>query len=81
MEQIIKIVSVYFVKIVATVCAVSYVLFLLLKLLIDDVFHDGGLYIGTDLSLSSLLGVLLAFGIFSFISNQSVKKEVRNLFD
>ena len=81
MEQIIKIVSVYFVKIVATVCAVSYVLFLLLKLLIDDVFHDGGLYIGTDLSLSSLLGLLLAFGIFSFISNQSVKKEVRNLFD
>lgn len=81
MEQIIKIVSVYFVKIVGAVCIVSYGLFLLLKLLIDNVFHDGGLYIGTGLSFSSLFGLLLAFGTFSFISNQSVKKQVNNLFD
>jgi len=77
---IIKKVHVYFIKLVGLVCCVSFLVFLLIKILIDQLFVKGGLYLGTQLSSLSVIVFLISFILFIYFSFRIVKKDVNSLF-
>ena len=80
MKQIVKIVFNYFNRMVGLICVISFLLFLLVKYLIDKLCIKGGLYIDENLSLLSIFGLIAIFVLFTILSFRVVKKEVNKLF-
>lgn len=80
MKQIVKIVFNYFNSMVGLICVISFILFLLVKYVIDKLCIKGGLYIGENLSLLSIFGLIVIFVLFTILSFRVVKKEVNKLF-
>lgn len=79
-RQIVKIVFNYFNRMVGLICMISFLLFLLVKYIIDGICIKGGLYISERISLFSIIGLIAIFILFTLFSLKVVKKEVNKLF-
>ena len=66
----------YFTKVFGIVAALSLVCFVLFKFWLDALFEEGGLYIGTTFTITSIASLLAAYGIFAFVSYLNAKKGV-----
>ncbi len=75
-KDITRLFFLYFIKIFGIITVIGFVLFILLKFFIDKMFISGGLYIDTDITLISILALLIAYGLFAFSSFQTAKKGV-----
>ena len=67
----------YFTRVFGVVALLGVGAFLLLKLYLDSMFEDGGLYIGKSLTFASIASLVLAYGIFAFFSWVSAVKGIR----
>ncbi|OFZ15747.1 MAG: hypothetical protein A3D92_06665 [Bacteroidetes bacterium RIFCSPHIGHO2_02_FULL_44_7] len=68
----------YFVKVFGIVAVIGISLFVLLKIFLDSMFEDGGLYIDTTLTAGSFLALLLAYGLFTLASYLTANKGIYN---
>ena len=68
---------VYFTKVFGVIGLLSIVAFVGFKFWLDSLFEDGGLYIGTTYTLSSILALFLAYGIFACVSYLNARKGIR----
>ncbi len=66
----------YFVKVFGIVAALGLSLFFVLKFILDDMFESGGLYIETQITVGSLLALLLAYLLFTVASFFTAKKGI-----
>lgn len=66
----------YFTKVFGIVAALSLISFVLFKFWLDTLFEEGGLYIGTTFTVSSIGSLLAAYGIFAFVSYLNAKKGI-----
>jgi len=67
---------VYFTKVFGIVAALSLLAYIPIKLILDNVFLDGGLYIGTGFTVLSIASLVIAYGIFAFSSYWSARKGI-----
>ncbi|MCE3297227.1 MAG: hypothetical protein K0R65_2941 [Crocinitomicaceae bacterium] len=75
-QQLVNRFFIYFMKIFALISAIGLGLFLGLKFFLDQVFADGGIYIGTELSFYSIGSLLLAFLLFAVASYSNARKGI-----
>jgi hypothetical protein len=75
-KQIIRSFFVYFIQIFGIVAAFGLSIFFVFKFFLDKTFADGGLVLGTSVSLISLLSLLIAFVLFTIASYQTAKRGV-----
>lgn len=68
----------YFIKIFGIVAVLGVALFIPLKLILDNVFHSGGIYIDTNYSMESIAALLLAYLLFGVSSYYTAKKGIFN---
>lgn len=68
----------YFIKIFGIVAILGVALFIPLKLILDNVFHSGGIYIDTNYSMESIAALLLAYLLFGVSSYYTAKKGIFN---
>jgi len=68
----------YFVKVFGIVAVIGISLFVLLKIFLDSMFEDGGLYIDTTLTAGSFMALLLAYGLFTLASYLTANKGIYN---
>ncbi len=68
---------VYFTKVFGVIGLLSILAFVGFKFWLDSIFEDGGLYIGTTYTLSSILALFLAYGIFACVSYLNARKGIR----
>jgi len=68
---------VYFTKVFGVIGLLSILAFVGFKFWLDSLFEDGGLYIGTTYTLSSILALFLAYGIFACVSYLNARKGIR----
>ncbi len=66
----------YFAKVFGVITTLSFTVFFLLKLKLDSVFETGGLYLDTNLSLLSILALILAYGLFATASFFNARKGI-----
>ncbi len=71
----------YFVKVFGAVLIFGFIIFLIIKYFIDEIFQTGGIYLNESISIVSLLSVLLTFFIFAGASLRTAKKGVMQLFN
>jgi hypothetical protein len=71
---------IYFLKIFGIVSLLGTATFFAIKIQLDTVLEEGGLYIDKNLSKISLLSLLLAYLIFSIASYINTKKGISNEF-
>jgi ABC-type antimicrobial peptide transport system permease subunit len=75
-KQLINRFFLYFLKIFALIGGIGLGLFLGLKFFLDSLFEDGGIYIGTELSLYSIAALLVAFVLFAIASYVNARKGI-----
>lgn len=75
-ELIIRSFFFYFIKIFAVVSASGLFIFFGFKFFLDKVFSDGGLALGTSVSVLSLLSLFIACMLFTFASYRTAKRGV-----
>lgn len=78
--QLIQHFFLYFVKIFGIIAVLGVAIFFCLKFYLDRLFIEGGLYIDTNLTISSFLALLLAYVVFAIASYFNVKKGVYREF-
>ncbi|MDR0801953.1 hypothetical protein [Fluviicola sp.] len=66
----------YFSKVFGLIALLSLGTFIGFKLILDSVFESGGLYIDSNLSLLSILSLILAYSLFALASYLSVRKGI-----
>jgi len=66
----------YFLKLFGIISALSFITFLLLKLIIDEIFQTGGINLNNSISISSIIALILSLVIFAISSFLSAKKGV-----
>lgn len=66
----------YFTKVFGVVALLSLISFVLFKFWLDTLFEEGGLYIGTTFTVTSIASLLAAYGIFAFVSYLNAKKGI-----
>ncbi|MDH4474157.1 MAG: hypothetical protein QE487_16240 [Fluviicola sp.] len=66
----------YFTKVFGIVALLSLTSFVLFKFWLDTLFEEGGLYIGTTFTVTSIASLLAAYGIFAFVSYLNAKKGI-----
>lgn len=66
----------YFTKVFGVVALLSLISFVLFKFWLDTLFEEGGLYIGTTFTVTSIGSLLAAYGIFAFVSYLNAKKGI-----
>jgi ABC-type antimicrobial peptide transport system permease subunit len=66
----------YFTKVFGVVALLSLISFVLFKFWLDALFEEGGLYIGTTFTVTSIASLLAAYGIFAFVSYLNAKKGI-----
>lgn len=67
----------YFAKLVGWVCLAGISTFCLVKFLLDDVFHRGGLYISTSFSSIAFGTIILTYCVFLLVTIRTARKEIR----
>lgn len=67
---------IYFIKVFGLITGISFVLFILIKIKLDNLLASGGLYIDTQLSIISILSLFVAYFLFSLASFLSAKKGI-----
>lgn len=67
---------VYFSKVFGLIALLSLGTFIGFKLLLDSVFESGGLYIDTNLSVLSIVALVLAYSLFALASYLSARKGI-----
>jgi hypothetical protein len=67
---------VYFTKVFGVIALLSLGAFALFKFWLDDMFEDGGLYIGTSYTVTSIASLALAYGIFALFSFLNARKGI-----
>jgi ABC-type antimicrobial peptide transport system permease subunit len=77
-KKIIRKFFIYFVRIFGIITAIGFVAFLLLKYLLDGVFASGGINLDTEITLTSIFALVLAYGIFALASYFTAKKGIFN---
>lgn len=77
-KRIIRKFFLYFVRIFGIITAIGFGAFMLLKFILDGVFASGGVSIDTTITLTSILALLLAYGIFALSSYLTAKKGIFN---
>lgn len=70
--------AVYFARIFAIVTLLGLGLFIPLKLLIDDVFQSGGIYIDSAFTYQSVAALILAYVLFMLSAFYTAKKGISN---
>lgn len=77
-KKIIRKFFLYFVRIFGIITAVGFGAFMLLKFILDAVFASGGVNIDTSITLTSILALIVAYGIFALASYLTAKKGIFN---
>ena len=77
-KKIIRKFFLYFVRIFGIITAIGFGVFLVLKYILDGVFASGGVNIGTEITLTSILTLVLAYGLFALASYFTAKKGIFN---
>jgi hypothetical protein len=67
---------IYFIKVFGLITGISFVLFILIKIKLDNLLASGGLYIDTQLSIISIMSLFVAYFLFSLASFLSAKKGI-----
>lgn len=67
---------VYFIRIFGIVSILGVILFIPLKLVIDDVFKSGGIHIDTGLTVGSIGALMAAYALFTLASYVTAKKGI-----
>jgi hypothetical protein len=77
-KKIIRMFFLYFVRIFGIITAIGFGAFMLLKFILDGVFASGGVSIDTSITMTSILALVLAYGIFALSSYLTAKKGIFN---
>ncbi|MNJ92023.1 hypothetical protein D3C87_96780 [compost metagenome] len=75
-NSLIKSFFVYFSKVFGIIGILSLGTFVGFKLFLDHLFEAGGIYIDTNLSVLSILSLVLAYGLFALASYLSARKGI-----
>ena len=75
-KEIIKSFFLYFVKIFGLIASLGLAIFFIFKYFLDKMFATGGLYIDTNMTLTSILCLLFAYLIFIIASYNTAKKGI-----
>jgi ABC-type antimicrobial peptide transport system permease subunit len=75
-KEIIKIFTIYFVKIFGLISSLGLLLFFIFKYFLDKMFATGGLYIDTNMTITSITSLLISYLIFSIASYNTAKKGI-----
>lgn len=75
-KLIIRSFFIYFIKIFGIVASLGLAVFFVVKFYLDDVFNSGGLYIETNLSIMSIVALLVAFVLFAFASFRTARNGI-----
>ncbi len=75
-KLLIQLFVVYFGKVFGLVAGCGLILFVGLKFLLDQTFEEGGLYIGSEFTLWSILSLFLAYALFALASYRSARKGI-----
>lgn len=67
---------IYFTKVFGFIALFSLISFSAFKLLLDSLFADGGIYIDTGFTLTSILALFLAYAVFALFSFLNARKGV-----
>lgn len=67
---------IYFIKVFGIITIGSSLLFLFFKLKLDQILHEGGIFIETGITLSSILALIIAYILFTFSAFVSAKRGV-----
>lgn len=70
----------YFTKVFGIIAMLSLATFIGFKFFLDAMFEEGGLYIGTTFTLTSILALVGAYGIFALVSYLNAKKGIYQFF-
>ncbi len=77
-KKIIRKFFLYFVRIFGIITIAGFGVFVLLKILLDSVFASGGVNIDTSITITSILALFFAYGIFALASYFTAKKGIFN---
>ncbi len=77
-KKIIRKFFLYFVRIFGIITAAGFGVFVLLKILLDSIFASGGVSIDTSITLTSIIALIFAYGIFALASYFTAKKGIFN---
>lgn len=77
---LIRVFFVYFLKIFALVCLIGIGVFIAIKFWMDSLLAEGGLYIDNNMTLASILAVVIAYIIYGIASFINVKKGIEAQF-
>lgn len=66
----------YFTKVFGVIALLSLVAFVGFKFWLDSLFEEGGLYIGTTYTVTSIFALCLAYAIFALVSFLNAKKGI-----
>ncbi len=75
-KNIIKSFFNYFVKIFGIIAGLGLLVFFVFKFFLDKMFATGGLYIDTNMTITSILSLLLAYLLFIIASYSTAKKGI-----
>ena len=75
-KNIIKSFFNYFVKIFGLIAGLGLLVFFVFKYFLDKMFTTGGLYIDTNMTITSILSLLLAYLLFIIASYSTAKKGI-----
>lgn len=77
-KELIQSFSMYFIKIFGIVALCGVAIFFVVKLLLDNMFEAGGLYIGTSLAWTAIGALVIAYVLFGLASYFNAKKGIFN---
>lgn len=77
-KKIIRKFFLYFVRIFGIITAAGFGVFVLMKILLDSIFASGGVSIDTSITLTSIIALIFAYGIFALASYFTAKKGIFN---
>lgn len=66
----------YFIKIFGIIMVMGFVVFFIFKFFLDKIFSDGGLALGTSISVFGVASLIIAFILFAIASYQTAKRGV-----
>jgi len=75
-----KVITSNFYILFGSISVLSFILFSVVKMVVDKICLKGGLYISTDFTFQSLLGLFITYFLFLFLVNKVVVKGIHKLF-
>lgn len=77
-KRIIRKFFLYFVRIFGIITAIGFGVFIGLKFILDGIFASGGVAVDTQLTVTSVLALVVAYGIFAAASYYTAKRGIFN---